>query len=188
MLYMSANNNNNNSNKTKFSILAIAIVASAAIAIIMQMTSYATAQQQNSSTIVRVQKTVMSAPAPVTAQGHPTHQVVFALPLRDDGRIWSGTVTFTASKPIEIEVMHRYNPAVAPTAEYGQPPVAVINGTTITYSHMTGIVDTPILSGDSPISSGTFDFTGSALLFHKRSGEPFTVTYTIDAVAKTLTQ
>ncbi|HEX6562531.1 MAG TPA: hypothetical protein VF016_10950 [Nitrososphaera sp.] len=172
--------------KTKFGILAAAILASAAIAIVLQG-GYASAQQQ-SSTIVRIQKTVMSAPAPVTAQGHPTHQVVFALPLRDDGRIWSGTVTFTASKPIEIEVMHRYNPAVTPTAEYGQPPVAVINGTTITYSHMTGIVDTPILSGDSPIASGTFDFTGSALVFHKRSGEPFTVTYTIDAVAKTLTQ
>lgn len=181
---MSANHNS----KTKFSILAIAIVAAAAIAITLQM-GYATAQQQsNNSTIVRVQKTALSAPAPVTAQGHPTHQVVFALPLRDDGRIWSGTVTFTASKPIEIEVMHRYSPAVAPPAEYGQPPVAVINGTTITYSHMTGIVDTPILSGDSPISSGTFDFTGSALVFHKRSGESFTVTYTIDAVAKNLTQ
>ncbi|HEU4984633.1 MAG TPA: hypothetical protein VFT58_03245, partial [Nitrososphaera sp.] len=96
--------------KTKFGILAAAILASAAIAIVLQG-GYASAQQQ-SSTIVRVQKTVMSAPAPVTAQGHPTHQVVFALPLRDDGRIWSGTVTFTASKPIEIEVMHRYNPAV----------------------------------------------------------------------------
>jgi hypothetical protein len=135
-----------------------------------------------------MQKTVMSAPAPVTAPGHATHQVVFALPLRDDGKIWSGTVTFTASKPIEIEVMHRYSPAVAPDAEHGQPPVAVINGTTITYSHMTGIVDETIITGDSPISSGTFDFAGSSLVFHKRSGEPFTVTYTIDAVAKALTQ
>ena len=64
----------------------------------------------------------------------------------------------------------------------------MINGTQITYSHMTGMVDTPVLSGDAPIASGTFDFAGSSLVFHKRTGEPFTVTYTIDAVAKSLTQ
>lgn len=199
---MSANNNNgddgkninkNNGKKAKSRVLAvtaiiIVVASAAAVTSALQMTGYASAQPSSNSSIIRVQKTVMSAPAPVTAQGHPTHPVVFALPLRDDGRIWSGTVTFTASKPIEIEVMHRYSPAVVPGAEYGQPPVAVINGTTITYSHMTGIVDTPILSGDSPIASGTFDFAGSGLAFHKRSGEPFTVTYTIDAVAKPLTQ
>lgn len=172
------------SRKTAALVVALAIVAAGATAMALQT---AQAQQQNTS-IARIQKTVMSAPAPVAAPGHATHQVVFALPLRDDGKIWSGTVTFTASKPIEIEVMHRYSPAVAPDAEHGQPPVAVINGTTITYSHMTGIVDETIITGDSPISSGTFDFAGSSLVFHKRSGEPFTVTYTIDAVAKALTQ
>ena len=174
------------SNTTTAALMAVAIVAASAIAFTLWVEK-ASAQQQNTS-IARVQKTVTSAPAPVTAPGHATHQVVFALPLRDDGKIWSGTVTFTASKPIEIEVMHRYDPAVAPDAEHGEPPVAVINGTRITYSHMTGIVDTPVISGDMPISSGTFDFAGSSLVFHKRSGEPFTVTYTIDAVAKSLTQ
>lgn len=53
---------------------------------------------------------------------------------------------------------------------------------------MTGIVNTPYLNGDKQIASGTFDFVGTALAFHKRSGEPFTVTYTIDAVARSLTQ
>jgi hypothetical protein len=174
------------SHKTKTALVALAIVAATATTIAF-WTEHASAQQQNTS-IARIQKTAMSAPAPVTATGHPTHQVIFALPLRDDGKIWSGTVTFTASKPIEIEVIHRYDPSVAPDAEHGEPPVAVINDTRITYSHMTGMVDTPVLSGDAPIASGTFDFVGSSLVFHKRSGEPFTVTYTIDAVAKSLTQ
>jgi hypothetical protein len=173
------------SRKTTSLVVALAIVTAAASAIALQA-QQADAQYQNTS-IARIQKTAMSEPAPVTAPGHATHQVVFPLPLRDDGKIWSGTVTFTASKPIEIEVMHRYNPAAASDEAHGQPPVAVINGTTITYSHLTGIVDSTIISGDSPISSGTFDFAGSALVFHKRSGEPFTVTYTIDAAARTLT-
>ena len=41
------------------------------------------------------QKTVSSIPASVSAPGLKPHEVVFALPLRDDGKIWSGTVTFT---------------------------------------------------------------------------------------------
>ena len=64
------------------------------------------------------------------------YEVVFALPLRDDGKIWSGKVSFTASKLIEVEILHIY----------------------------------------------------SALVFHKTSGKPFTVTYTIDAVAKNMTR
>ena len=50
------------------------------------------------------QKTEMSVPASpmVTSPGKLPHQTVFALPLRDDGKIWTGVVTFTASKPIEI--------------------------------------------------------------------------------------
>jgi hypothetical protein len=49
-------------------------------------------------------------------------------------------------------------------------------------------VDNNIITGDVPTASGTFQFTGSGLVFHKRSSEPFTVTYTIDAKAAPLTQ
>lgn len=45
--------------------------------------------------------------------------------------------------------------------------------------------DTPVKVTDTPISTGSLQFTGSALVFHKTIGEPFTVTYTIDAVART---
>ena len=38
------------------------------------------------------------------------------------------------------------------------------------------------------MSSGTFEFTGSALVFHKTTGEPFTITYTIDVQAKSVNQ
>ena len=63
----------------------------------------------NESYTIIEQKTVMSQPAPVRHPGQPSHEVVFALPLRDDGRIWSGTVTFTASKPIEAEILHLFS-------------------------------------------------------------------------------
>ena len=52
---------------------------------------------------------------------------------------------------------------------------------------MRDIINIPIEINGTGISSGSFKFEGSALVFHKTSGEPFTVTYTVDAVAKDVT-
>ncbi len=144
------------------------------------------------SDIVTIQNTSMSiaAPnAPANKQSVP-HQIVVALPLRQDGKIWTGTVTFTASKPIEIEVEHKYNPRVIPDARHGAPYNAkwIDNTTQITLSTMTTFSNTPVTITNTPISTGSPAFAGSALLFHKTDGIPFTVTYTVDALAKPLTQ
>ena len=131
------------------------------------------------------QKTVMSQPAPVRHPGQPSHEVVFALPLRDDGKIWSGTVTFTASKPIEAEILHTYAPEQKPDSLHGEPYHAVLPGNkSIAITHLRDIIDVPIEINGTGISSGSFNFVGNALVFHKTNGEPFTVTYTIDAKVK----
>jgi hypothetical protein len=54
------------------------------------------------------------------------------------------------------------------------------------YHHFRELVEIPIEKNGTGMSSGTFDFTGSALVFHKTTGQPFTVTYTVDAQAKSL--
>jgi NAD/NADP transhydrogenase beta subunit len=59
------------------------------------------------------------------------------------------------------------------------------NNSTIAISAMTMFSDTPVKVTDTQISTGSLQFTGSALVFHKTTGEPFTVTYTVDAVART---
>jgi len=131
------------------------------------------------------QRTEMSMPAPVRHPGQPLHAVVFALPLRDDGKIWSGKVTFTASKPIEVEVLHPYEPKGEVGAMHGEPYHAVLPGNkSIAISHLRELVDVPIEINGTGISSGSLEFVGSALVFHKSTGQPFTVTYSIDAVAK----
>ena len=180
----------------------IAIIAIGIITTIMMMTipSFTTViaqqgnsiEQQQQDTELRIQNTTMSMPAPnanLNNQSMP-HQIVIALPLRQDGKIWTGTATFTASKPIEIEVLHRYNPKILPDAKHGEPYHAKwIDGTTpIALSTMTMFSNTPVSVTNSPISTGSFVFTGSVLLFHKTDGQPFTVTYTIDATAKSLTR
>ena len=148
--------------------------------------------KQQQSVEFRIQNTSMSIPAPTAKLNNQSmpHQIVVALPLRQDGKIWTGTATFTASKPIEIEVLHRYNPVVLPDAKHGEPYHAKwIDGTTpIALSTMTMFTNTPVSVTNSPISTGSFVFTGSVLLFHKTDGQPFTVTYTVDATAKSLSK
>ena len=155
------NNNNNNSSLFSSSIL------------------------NNSKYTFVEQKTVISQPAPVRHPGQPSHEVVFALPLRNDGKVWSGTVTFTASKPIEAEILHTYAPEQKPDSSHGEPYHAILPGNkSIVITHMRDIIDVPIEINGTGISSGSFNFVGNALVFHKTNGEPFTVTYTIDAKVK----
>ena len=141
------------------------------------------ALDDNNVSVVQ-QKTVMSKKASVSIPGQQPHEVVFALPLRDDGKIWSGTATFTASKPIEIEILHNYNPTEIIDSGHGEPYNVVLGDKIIAISQLKNIVDKPLEVNDTLVSSGTFNFVGSALLFHNTNSEPFTVTYTIDVQAK----
>jgi len=59
---------------------------------------------------------------------------------------------------------------------------------TVAISTMTMFTDSPVKVTHIPISTGSLQFTGRALVFHKTSGEPFTVTYTVDAVARSPNQ
>ena len=56
-------------------------------------------QQDQQPIVIRIQNTSMSEPAPNAPLNNQTlpHQIVVALPIRQDGKIWTGTVTFTAS-------------------------------------------------------------------------------------------
>src|SRR5919199_3793278 len=183
---------------TTIAIITIGIIATAIVTTMIMTPLFTTviAQQENNTNVqqdteFRVQNTTMSIPAPSANINNQTipHQIVIALPLIEDGKIWTGTATFTASKPIEIEVLHRYNLSTIPDAKHGQPYNAKwIDGSPIALSTMTMFSNTPVSVTNTPISTGSFVFSGSALIFHKTDGQPFTVTYTIDAVANNLTK
>ena len=140
-----------------------------------------TAQQQSTpatptSDTVTIQKTGVSSPDPLP--GHSAHQLVMALPPRSDGKVWVGTVTWTASKPVEVVVLHNYNSSITGAdAAHGQPLTAPFGNGAVAIS----LIKTP--SG-TPVASGAMPFAGNALAFHTLSGDKFTVTYTVDATAK----
>lgn len=187
---------------TKVTVLVIILITLELLLLLPTKTPFTNQEvsaeqvQQSSNTtlpdIITVQNTSMSVPAPnapINNQSIP-HQIVVALPIRQDGKIWVGTATFTASKPIEVEVEHKYNPKMIPDVKRGAPLNArwIDNATRIALSTMTIFSNTPVTITNTPISTGSFTFAGSALVFHKTDGQPFTVTYTLDAMAKPLTQ
>jgi hypothetical protein len=145
-----------------------------------------TAQQQSTpvtpegtttptSDTITLQKTGVSDTDPLP--GHSGQQLVMALPPRSDGKVWVGTVTWTASKPVEVVVLHGYNSSVTADAAHGQPLTAPFGNGAVAIS----LIKTP--SG-TPVASGAMPFAGNALAFHTLSGDKFTVTYTVDATAK----
>ena len=138
-----------------------------------------TAQQATPATptndTVTIQKTGVSNTDPLP--GHSGHQLVMALAPRSDGKVWVGTVTWTASKPVEVVVLHGYNSSVTADAAHGQPLTAPFGNGTVAISLIKTASGTPVASGAMP-------FAGNALAFHTLSGEKFTVTYTVDATAK----
>jgi hypothetical protein len=112
------------------------------------------------------------------------HQAVIVLPQRTDGKIWVGTLSWSSSKPVEVRLLQNYDESVIPDEAHGKPVTA------------------PFAQGESAISlllqtngagtvpsynAGSMDFAASQVAFHTLGGVPFTVTYTVDAEAKSLT-
>jgi hypothetical protein len=116
--------------------------------------------------------------------GHELHQAVIVLPQRTDGKIWVGTLSWSASKPVEVRLLQNYDANVTPDAAHGKPVTA------------------PFAQGESAISlllqsngagtvpsynAGSMNFAASQVAFHTLGGVPFSITYTVDAEAKSLT-
>lgn len=137
------------------------------------------ASAANMGGAVTIQKTGVSAPDPLP--GHSAHQLVMALPPRSDGKVWVGTVTWTASKPVEVVVLHMYNSSITADAAHGQPLIAPFGKGSVAIS----LVKIP--SG-TPVASGSMPFAGNAVAFHTLNGDKFVVTYTADATPKQLTK
>jgi hypothetical protein len=168
--------------KTAMIVLVMVIATVTAfgmIGTIYPIENPAFAQQQEGQAIpFIVQNTTMSTQDPLP--GHEAHQAVIAAPPREDGKIYSGVATFTASYPVEVVVLHGYAPSQTPDQAHGEPLNAPFGNGKVAISLMKKFTD-------SPINAGSFAFAGNALVFHTLDGKPFTVTYTIDAEVKSPT-
>src|ERR1051325_10770183 len=120
---------------------------------------------------VNWQGTVSSVPSPLA--GHK-EDVAVILPLRKDGGLYTGVVTFTASKGVNLQVWNLLS-GVSPTAPIGKTfgKLAISpteNGKFVTTSDVG--------SGDT---SGSVPFAGNAIALSGKS--PFIATYSVTAQA-----
>jgi hypothetical protein len=163
---------------TTWAILAMAIMAPA---IFLSASSFASAQEEE-----KLPNYVVLQETKTSTQGmNEGHQIVMALPPRSDGKVWVGTVTWTASKPVEVAVLHGYNSSVVSnqtSAQFGEPLKQTFGGVEVAMTLVKPESGTSYPSGSIP-------FVGNALAFHTAGavgGEPFTVTYTVAASAEEL--
>ncbi|MFZ0222880.1 MAG: hypothetical protein WAM42_14445, partial [Candidatus Nitrosopolaris sp.] len=117
------------------------------------------------------QGTASSQPDPLS--GHEKEYVAAILKPRSDNGVYSGVLTYSSSRGANVEIWHAFHPGntTAIPKSFGVMKTAAYN-------------DKPIALTDiSPSgSAGSVPFSGNAVLLHASS--PFTVTYTINAVAQ----
>lgn len=106
-------------------------------------------------------QTITSSPSP--GVGHEGHQLAMILS-PNQGTIYDGSLTYTASAPVQIVVLHEMDAADAK----GQPTWTIDQET---------IYGWTIVRPDT--SSGSFEYTGAALALHT-GGEEFTATVSVD--------
>jgi hypothetical protein len=124
------------------------------------------------------QATVASGQDPLP--GHESHELAFVLPPRSDGGVYSGVLTYTASKPVEVVVLHNYDPqnTTAVPEEYGTELTSPLPGGDGNIA--ITLFQPPYEAG---INSASVPFTGNALALHTLENDPFTATYTVNAFA-----
>jgi len=163
-------------NKVNIVLTAVALLG--VIALVIQLSETVLAQPQEQSIPFVVQDTKQSVQDPLPS--HESHQVVIAAPLRDDGKIYSGIVSFTASQPVEAVILHKYN--LVPNSSV----IAELLNTSVDDGKFAASVMKQFT--ESPFNAGSFVFAGNALAFHNLEGKPFIVTYTVDGDVSSLTQ
>jgi hypothetical protein len=107
-------------------------------------------------------------------------QLAFILPPRSDGAVYSGVLTYTASKPVDVVVLHNYDPqnTTSVPEEYGTELTSPLpgGGGNIALTQFQPLYTEGFNSASVP-------FTGNGLALHTTEEGPFTATYTVNAFA-----
>ena len=118
------------------------------------------------------QQQMTQASIPHNAKGHESHQVV-NLQNATEGSVYTGTVTFNSSKPVDIMV-------------YEDVTGKNTNSTVKIWEVDAKKFATKTLAKNA--TQGTLDFQGAGLVTHSASSEPYTVTYKISSTPITKDQ
>lgn len=142
------------------------------------------ATTQDSQQIVQ-QGIVTSTPDPLP--GHEAHQSITILKLKEGNPTYKGVVSFIASKPVEVQILHRNmtqsneNLADAvPTIpkEFGTMSVLPLPGGN---GQVVSSLILPTYPEEATSFSASVPFVGNGLALHNVDGDDFVATYTVVA-------
>jgi hypothetical protein len=115
-------------------------------------------------------------------KGHEGHQAAVILPPRNDSALYTGTLTFTASKPVQVAVINKYDIDNASSSQ-----AAEMFGTILTAQAPwnTSATVTPLMMNmdylDSPTMSKMIPIVGNLVALHTMDGERFIANYAVVA-------
>jgi len=142
-------------------ILLIAIFAVSAVILSIPLLSN---QYANAGMIKKIQFTQTLTSSQDLGQGHDSEQMAIILS-PNNGTLYSGSLTYTASEPVQVIILHQIDKADAK----GQPTWTV-DGNTI-------FAETVV---DLGTNAGSYDFTGAAVGLHSTNSVAFTTTISVD--------
>jgi hypothetical protein len=160
-----------------FALIAVGVTTSITVDYVYAQNGSNMSQPEIGQTIAW-QGTVSSFKDPL--KGHESHQVAVILPPREDQAVYSGVISFIASKPVEVVTLHDYTLGNMTIPEkFGvvmKAPTPWREG---------GEVATAMMALDYPKNTPTFSanvpFAGNALGLHTTNGDQFVATYTVVA-------
>jgi plastocyanin len=138
-------------------------------------------QQEEEEKVMIRQGIVTSSLDPLP--GHEEQQMATILPFRQDGSLYSGVLTYTATEPVEVAIlnMETFNETeqatldVSEGGEFGTLLTQLDNQTSIAISYITPPY------GGSPTPSASIPFAGNAVWLHTSDGTPFSASYSVSA-------
>ena len=144
----------------KYLVMTIITVVIATIFSISLITD----QFVNAKTLKKIQFTQTLTSMQDPGQGHESHQLAIILS-PNKGAIYDGSITYAASEPVQIVVLHEIDKDDAK----GQPTWTV-DGDTIFGLTLV----------DTDTNAGSYEFTGAALALHTKNTNKFTATVSVD--------
>jgi hypothetical protein len=130
------------------------------------------------------QGTVTSSPDPLP--GHEAHQSVTILKLKGDNTVYEGTLSFIASKPVEVQIISRN--MSSPTGTQAVPPQIAPEFGTMSIIPLPGgqgsvissLILPPYPEGATSFSA-SIPFAANGLALHNLDGDEFVASYNVVA-------
>jgi len=127
-----------------------------------------------------------SSPDPLP--GHESHQSITLLRLTSDNKVYSGRVTFTATQPVEVQIIHRDltnastdggGSSIIPDNFGKLPAIQLPNGGGQVM--ITNVVPKFTEGATGTTFAASVPYSGNAVALHNLEGKPFAAVFTVTA-------